>query len=301
MSETPAPPPGSPPPGGNPGERLVLGDVNRVTGNVAFDGFVRVSGDVTDGMFVSGLKGVQIMGSVRNGRVLSEADVTIFGDVIGGEETLISAKGRIIVRNVENATLVAESIVCNGSIRKSRLEAQSIIHADDGEGGEITFTRCRVGKKLIANILGASGDRETIIEVEQTEKSRIMKTLLAAEEELRAAQAEFEKLHRVVQMVKIMGEKVRTLSEEMQMDLKEKLRRVVELQEVMRMSEDRRSKLTMILEEMATKEVAEPVEVKKKVIRGVKITIDGATLEVPESLLHGAVFYKKKRVLFRST
>ena len=43
-----------------------------------------------------------------------------------------------------------------------------------------------------------------------------------------------------------------------------------------------------------------PIEVRQRVLRGTVIKIDGAILELPESLMTGAGFYKKKRVQFKA-
>lgn len=279
-------------------EKVVLTDVTAATGNVVFEGLVRISGDVRDGALVNGSAGVQVMGSVLSGRVFSDGDITVHGSVLGQTGTVLRAGRRLFVRDVENASLVADSIVCQGSVRKSRIQAHSIFEASAGEG-EVSFSQCRAGNRFIANVLGAVGDHETVIEIDLAEKARVMKSLMSVEEEARAAGLELEKLQRVVQMVRLMGDKVRTLSEDMQRDLRQKLQRVVELQGVMKDCESRREKLSVILEELVEGDASPPVEVRQKVIRGVTIRIDGTQLEVAESIPSGAAFYKRKRVVFR--
>ncbi len=279
-------------------ERVITGDVDARTGGVEHDGFVRISGDVRDGMTVSGKTGVQVMGHVLHGRIFSDGDITIFGDVKGEEGTLIRAGKRLIVRSVENAALVADAVICQGSLRRCRIHAYTLIEASSGEG-EVAHVQCRTGDRFVANVLGAAGDHETVIDVEMAEKNRHLKKLLAAEEAIREANEELERLQRVVQMVKLMGEKVRALSEEKQRELREKLQRALELQARIRALEETRENCSAEIDRIVEGGEKHPVEVRKRVMRGVKVRIDGTDFELSESLGSGAVFYKRKRVVFR--
>lgn len=281
-------------------DKVVVGDADASTGNIVHEGMIRISGDVLNNILVSGRAGVQVMGSVYAGKIFSDGDITIFGDIAGrGEGTLIRAGRRLIVRSILNAAVVADTIVCQGSIKHSRVHAYNIIEAVAGTG-EVVAAQVRAGNRFVSNTIGSPGEKDTLVDVELADKNVLLRNIFAIEEEQRNAHAELERLQRVVQVVKLMGDRVRELDAEKQAELKEKLKRVVELQGRIRELETRRAEFAGRLEGLAEKLEFYPVEVRQRVQRGTVIRIDGSELELPETILSGAGFFKKKRVQFKS-
>jgi uncharacterized protein len=280
-------------------ERVILEDISEKTGHVLHDGLLRITGSIRDGMTVVGQAGIVMHGNVHRGKILSEKDIVISGNVLGEGETIIKAGGKLIVGNLFGADVVAHTIITSGAIRNCRIEAMDIIQAESEEDIEVSFSKVRVGNQVIANALGAVGDKETVVDVELAEKNRIVQDLVSVEEAIERDKVELEKLMRVVGMVRLMGEKVRTLNAEKQADLKRMLQRVMEIQDSLKERETRREDLNFLLDEIADPDKKYPVEVRKRVLRGVRIRIDGSELEMSESLASGACFYKKKRVVFK--
>lgn len=281
-------------------DHVVTGDADAAVGNLVHEGVIRIAGDVLNNILVSGRSGVWIGGNVYAGKIFSDGDITIAGDIAGrGEGTLIRAGKRLIVRSIVNAAVVADTIVCQGSIRHSRVHAYNIIEAVEGEG-EVVAAQVRAGNRFVSNALGSPGEKEVHVDVELADKNVVLRNIFAIEEELRNAHAELERLQRVVQVVKLMGDRVRELDAEKQADLKEKLQRVVELQGRARELEARHAEFAGRLEGLADRLEYFPVEVRHRVQRGTVIRIDGSELEMPENLMSGAGFFKKKRVQFKS-
>lgn len=195
--------PGAPASAASAPDHVIAGDADASTGNVVHEGVIRVSGDVLNNVLISGRAGVQIMGTVYAGKIFSDGDITIFGDITGrGEGTLVRAGRRLIVRSIVNAAVVADTIICQGSIKHSRVHAYNIIEAVAGEG-EVAAAQVRAGNRFVSNALGAPGEKEVHIDVELADKNVVLRNIFAAEEELRGVRAELERLQRVVQVVKI--------------------------------------------------------------------------------------------------
>jgi len=276
-------------------EKVILEDV--VGQSIEHEGVLRLSGDVRDGAVITGKAGVHILGSVFGAQIFSDGDITIQGDIRGEGGTVVKAGKTLTAKNIENAAIVADTVVCD-SIRKSRIHAYNVIEAVTGIG-EVHSTQCRAGNRFSANVLGQAGGHETVVEVELADKNRVLRNLFTTEESIRVSTEELDRLQRVVQMVKLMGEKVRELDQAKQQELRAKLQRVVELQGILKSLEEQHLALSGELEAQTVSDNSYPVEVRGKAIRGVIIKIDGAMFELTESFSTGAGFYKRKRILVK--
>jgi hypothetical protein len=64
---------------------VIPNDVNKDTGNIDFDGDVIIKGNIMDNMKVVARGTIKILGSVYNSEVISNENINILGNVIGGK------------------------------------------------------------------------------------------------------------------------------------------------------------------------------------------------------------------------
>ncbi|MBV5341718.1 MAG: DUF342 domain-containing protein [Deltaproteobacteria bacterium] len=88
----------------------VKGDVDFKVGNIDFNGFVEITGDVLDGFSVKATKGLKIHGNADNCQLASDGDISLCG-MNGGGAGMIRCGGDLTV-NFCNDTI----IVCDGSV-----------------------------------------------------------------------------------------------------------------------------------------------------------------------------------------
>lgn len=101
------------------------GDVNLNTGNIHFNGSIRIKGSVLKGFTVSSKGNIIIGGNVEDAKVEAEGDIKVKNGIIG-QDTHINCTGNLNVRFIQNAT-----IWCEGSVTVLENVVQSKIFAKD--------------------------------------------------------------------------------------------------------------------------------------------------------------------------
>ncbi len=102
----------------------VVHDVDASVGNIRFNGSVVVQGEVGDGYEIHAGENITIASTV--GKVILEAggDIIIAGGIMGQEEAMITANGKIHARFIQDAHVISEKeIIVDGYIRNSLVSA----------------------------------------------------------------------------------------------------------------------------------------------------------------------------------
>ena len=147
------------------------------SGNVNFDGSLRVSGDILTGMSVRVTGDVVVQGTIEAASVQAGGDVIVKGGIIGKAETAhggapseiasVRSKGSVHARFIQNAIVeaVAEVIVESG-IRQSDVSAgeRVVVGTPTGQGS-ISGGRTRALQSVSTATLGAPAGTATAVQV----------------------------------------------------------------------------------------------------------------------------------------
>ncbi len=165
---------------------VIKGNVNRLYGNVFYDGTVRVKGNVGEGSIISAKGDVIVEGYIQSAYVSAGNNVVVIGGVNANDSGYISAQGGVYAEYLENAVVYAGQDVKANYILTSKIEAgtEIIVKGSKGVicGGELTAS-C----KITAQNLGNRSFVKTIITVG---KSATMSERLSA---AKAFKAEIER------------------------------------------------------------------------------------------------------------
>lgn len=165
---------------------VIKGNVNRLYGNVFYDGTVRVKGNVGEGSIISAKGDVIVEGYIQSAYVSAGNNVVVIGGVNANDSGYISAQGGVYAEYLENAVVYAGQDVKANYILTSKIEASTeiIVKGSKGVicGGELT-----AGCKITAQNLGNRSFVKTIITVG---KSATMSERLSA---AKAFKAEIER------------------------------------------------------------------------------------------------------------
>ncbi|MHC1582575.1 MAG: DUF342 domain-containing protein [Candidatus Syntropharchaeia archaeon] len=114
----------------------INGDVSLSTGNIEFDGNIRITGWVRSGLFVSSKAGsVEILGGIENAKVRANKDISIRLGVMGGDNTSLDAGGSVYAEFIQNAAVKAgKNIVVNKYIYNCQVIAGQRINIDGKNG-----------------------------------------------------------------------------------------------------------------------------------------------------------------------
>jgi uncharacterized protein (DUF342 family) len=164
---------------------VVRGDVNFKVGNIVYNGFVDVSGDVLDGFSIKATKGIRVGGNIGSCEIESEGNVSFCGMNGQGKGTVRSG-GDVFAKFINEANIeAAGDLYAETEIRNCYIRTLGTIRVDKGPiaGGEFVALA-----GLEASTAGSMASMRTSIIVgvhyrDQEELNRLfneMKGLLAA-------------------------------------------------------------------------------------------------------------------------
>lgn len=113
----------------------IRGNADISIGNVSFNGDIKISGSVLNGVKVNAKGNVFIGGRVEDGEITSEADVIIQSGVNGKGKGKIVAKGNICAKFFENIELYSKQDIKAGYILNCNAEAEGKILVEGSKGG----------------------------------------------------------------------------------------------------------------------------------------------------------------------
>jgi uncharacterized protein (DUF342 family) len=155
-------------------------NVDLSTGNLTFEGTVRVAGDVMTGMKLHVGGDVVVSGTVEAAEIVAGGNVVVKGGVIGHSEGVaasagttsiaarISAQGSVQVMFAESAHIeAAEKILVLGNARQCELLAGDEITVGKGNPrtGQIIGGRIEATNSIRANVIGAPTGSLTRVQV----------------------------------------------------------------------------------------------------------------------------------------
>ena len=151
---------------------VVNGNVNLKTGNITFLGGVIVKGNVDDGFNVKASGNIEVMGSVGKSLLDAEGDIIVRQGIAGKDAGVVRCGGNVWAKFVENVTVEAGGlvIVSDGIINSDVYANRKVICR--GKRAKIVGGRVRAAEEIDAKTLGASGGKETILEVGYDPKSK---------------------------------------------------------------------------------------------------------------------------------
>ncbi|ABZ84808.1 conserved hypothetical protein [Heliomicrobium modesticaldum Ice1] len=141
------------------------GDVDFSSGNLNFLGSIVIHGSVTYGFQVNCEGNLEVRGSIDGGSVTVGGSLTVRQGIQGQQKSIITVKGDVLTRFIENATVKAGGdIVVGEGIMHSSVDAGRSITVG-GRKGLIVGGRCRAGEEIHAKNVGSLHATATEIEV----------------------------------------------------------------------------------------------------------------------------------------
>ena len=112
----------------------IKGDVGVATGDVDYDGIVKISGDVLTGYSVKATIDIYVQGVVEGANITAGGNVAIANGVHGGDRASIVAGGDVAVKYLEGCVISAEGNVVTSSTLHSNITANGSILVGSSQG-----------------------------------------------------------------------------------------------------------------------------------------------------------------------
>ncbi len=139
-------------------------NVDVSTGNIEYNGSVKINGNVASNFSVQAEGNVIINGVVEGAYIEAGGDIIIARGVNGMNKGMLKAGGNVVAKFIENATVEAEGYVNAGSILHSTVSAGTEIEVS-GKRGFITGGHVQANRQISVKTLGAVMGAPTIVEV----------------------------------------------------------------------------------------------------------------------------------------
>lgn len=175
-------------------------EVNMATGNVHFDGTVRIDGDVLPGMLVQASGDILVQGTIEGGVLEARGDIRVQGGAIAKAQ--LSAEGSVMLRFVEGSTIqaglaiVIEDMALHGDLHAG---AQITVGENSRQRGRLAGGTACARKRIKVPQLGVPGAGRTRIQVGVNPE--LDARLAALLTELETYKQEAEKLEKLVSLL----------------------------------------------------------------------------------------------------
>jgi uncharacterized protein (DUF342 family) len=273
--------------------------VDMHSGNVTFDGTLRVNGDIKTGMTVRVTGDVIVTGTIEAAHVEAGGNVVVKGGIIGkvegahqGSESAtaearVRCKGSLHARFIESAVVEAGTEVkVESGIHQSDVAAGHSIVAGSPKGGQgnITGGRCRAQLAVRTAVLGAAAGTATVVQVGTNPYAEAEK----AEAEAQRHQLETEQ-GKVQQLVSFFAKH----PEKAVGDLREKARAT--LFKLTRDSIELNARLAKLAENLRPSPEA-VIEVSRRIHGGVSLQIGQKSMKIMEDKPGGQIRLVEDRI-----
>jgi len=182
----------------------VNGDVDHSTGNIEFLGNVIIRGNVKTGFKIRAKGNVEVMGVVEGAIIEAEGDIVLDKGMQGMKKGILEAKGDIVAKFVENATLRAEGNIKAGTLMHSNVVANESIEVF-GKKALLVGGTAEARKKITAKTIGSSFATQTELKVGVDHK--LLNTFNELNKEMSLYRKEVQKIDAAITSFKAVAQK----------------------------------------------------------------------------------------------
>jgi len=142
----------------------VPADVDNSVGDINYPGNVSVKGNVKSGFVIYADGDIMVEGVVEGAKLYAGGQIIVQHGIHGMGKGVLSAKGNVITKFIEGATVKSGGYVETESIIQSKVSANTEVNVSGGKGF-IRGGHVRAGNKVSARIIGSEMGTATSVEV----------------------------------------------------------------------------------------------------------------------------------------
>lgn len=142
----------------------VPADVDNSIGDIDYPGNVSVKGNVKSGFIIRADGDIVVEGVVEGAQLYAGGQIIVKRGIHGMGKGLLSAKGNVVIKFIESATVKSGGYVETESIIQSRVSANTEINVNGGKGFIMGGT-VRASSKVSARTFGSEMGTATNVEV----------------------------------------------------------------------------------------------------------------------------------------
>jgi len=260
----------------------VQADVDNSTGNINFIGNVSIRGNVLSGFIVEAGGSVEVMGVVEGAIIKAGGDIILRRGMQGMGKGVLISGGDIISRFIENSTVEARNNIKAEAIMHSNVKCGNKLELS-GRKGLLVGGSCKVGKEIVAKVIGSH--LATITEIEVGLDPTIRERYKAAKDELISAENDLRKAEQAITILKKLETAGALTPEKQEMLAKSVRTRIFLTNRSMELKEE----LTQ-LEAMLQQDAYGKVRCYNFIYPGTKVAIGSCMMYVKENLQYCTLY-----------
>lgn len=260
----------------------VQADVDNSTGNINFIGNVSIRGNVLSGFIVEAGGSVEVMGVVEGAIIKAGGDIILRRGMQGMGKGILISGGDIISRFIENSTVEARNNIKAEAIMHSNVKCGNKLELS-GRKGLLVGGSCKVGKEIVAKVIGSH--LATITDIEVGLDPTIRERYKAAKDEIIAAESDMRKAEQAITILKKLEIAGALTSEKKEMLAKSVRTRIFLTNRSMELKEE----MTQ-LEAMLQQDAYGKVRCYNFIYPGTKVAIGSCMMYVKENLQYCTLY-----------
>lgn len=270
----------------------VPADVDNTTGDITYNGNVSVKGNVKSGFAIRAKGDIIVDGVVEAAFLSAGGQIIVKRGIHGMTKGRVEAKGNILTKFIENATVVSGGYIEAGSILHSQVSAASEIRVN-GKKGFVTGGVIRAGSLIEAKIIGS--EMGTITRIEAGVDPEVKERYDFLQQQILKTGKEMEKLKPILVNYRDKVARKEKISPEM----------LIQVQNIAKTYKEQQEELGVMREEfvkiheqiqMATNA---QVKVQGSVYQGVSIAISDVSLNIKGTISYSKFIKEQGEVVFR--
>lgn len=177
----------------------VPADVDNSTGNINFVGNVIVRGNVLSGFVVETGGNVEVWGVVEGAVIKAGGDIILRRGMQGMGKGVLISGGDIIARYIENSSVEARNNIKSEAIMHSNIKCGNKLELS-GRKGLLVGGNCKVGKEIIAKVIGSH--LATVTDIEVGIDPTIRERYKAIKDEIATMESDIKKAEQAITILK---------------------------------------------------------------------------------------------------
>ncbi len=177
----------------------VPADVDNSTGNINFVGNVIIRGNVLSGFTVEAGGNVEVWGVVEGAVIKASGDIILRRGMQGLGKGMLISGGDIIARYIEHSNIEAQKDIKSEAIMHSSVKCGNRLELS-GKKGLLVGGSCKVGKEIIAKVIGSH--MATVTDIEVGVDPTLRERYKALREEINNGESDIKKADQAIVLLK---------------------------------------------------------------------------------------------------
>lgn len=263
-------------------------NVDNSTGNIKFNGTIKIRGNVITGFKVDSDGDVEIEGVVEGAEITSLGNIFLKRGIQGYNKGKLISKGSIVAKYIENSYLEADSDIIADAIMHSEVSSKGNIKVS-GRKGLIVGGTCKAAIEIAAKTIGSTMATATILEVGAVPGQRANQE--AIKSKIDETESNIEKLNKTITLFNRLSKNGELTEEKEDM-----LNKTIRTRNILNQNLDNLKKELAYIGMQIELLSRGRVKAENVIYPGVKIIIGNSTMFVRDEIKHCTIYREDNEI-----